>query len=159
MLTIQGTGSSGAGPTMASTKHRAAFVDTRIHDEKIVIFGEHVLVNEMHASFLRGGAYLVTVHDKASVLLCLLISYNAFACRVFKTNRFLSSRASCIAQRVMILLNVELQKMVCRKILAAFGTAIGMLLCVVNFKIFKGRECQGFVVGRKRAFHRCRSAV
>lgn len=140
MLTIQGTGSSGAGPTMASTKHRAAFVDTRIHDEKIVIFGEHVLVNEMHASFLRGGAYLVTVHDKASV-------------------RFLSSRASCIAQRVMILLNVELQKMVCRKILAAFGTAIGMLLCVVNFKIFKGRECQGFVVGWKRAFHRCRSAV
>lgn len=154
MLTMQGTGSSGTGPTMASTKHRAAFVDTRVHDEKIVIFGEHMLINEMHPSLLRGGADLVTVRDKASVLR-LLISC-CIACRLFETNRLLPSRSSCLAQRVVILPNVELQKMVRREIPAAFGTAIGMLLCVVNFKSFKSRKCQGFLVGWKRTFHRCR---
>lgn len=53
---------------MTSTKHGAAFVDTHIHNEEIVIFGKHVLVDEMHASFLGVGADLVTVDDKASVL-------------------------------------------------------------------------------------------
>lgn len=106
MLTMQGTRGSGAGPTMASTKHRAAFVDTRIHDEKIVIFGEHVLVDEVHAPFLRDGADLITVRDKASVLF-LMISY-CISCRVSETNRFLSSRSSRITQRVMILPNMEL---------------------------------------------------
>lgn len=103
---MQGTRGSGAGPTMASTKHRAAFVDTRIHDEKIVIFGEHVLVDEMHAPFLRVGADFFTIRDKASVLF-LLISC-CISCRVLETNRFLSFRSSCLAQRVMILPNVEL---------------------------------------------------
>lgn len=139
MLTMQGTGSSRAVLTIASTKHGAAFVDARIHDQKIVIFGEHVLVNQMHASFFSGEADLVTVRDKAPVL-CLPISY-CIACRVFKTNRFLSSRSSCLAQRVMVLPNVKLQEMGRGKIPAAFGTAIGMLLRVVNLKIFKGRKC------------------
>lgn len=74
MLPIQGTRRSGAGPTMTSTKHGAAFIDARIYDKKIVIFGVHVFVNEMHASFLRSGADPVTVCDKASILY-LLISY------------------------------------------------------------------------------------
>lgn len=59
----------------------------------------------------------------------------------------------------MVLPNVKLEEMVRGKIPAAFRAAIGMLLGVVNLKLFKGGKCQSFGVGWKRAFHHGRSAA
>ena len=53
---------------MPHPEHRAALVDAGVDDEEIIVFGEHVLVGQVHAAFLRGGADFVAVLDEAAVL-------------------------------------------------------------------------------------------
>lgn len=53
---------------MAGPKHRAPLVNSGIHNKEIVIFGEHVFINKVHASFLWIRANFVAAFDKTTVL-------------------------------------------------------------------------------------------
>ena len=49
-------------------EHRASLVNTSVHNQEIVVLGEHVFVYEVHAALLGGGANFVAVGDEATVL-------------------------------------------------------------------------------------------
>ena len=53
---------------MTRPEHRAALVDTGVHYLEVIVLGEHVLVSQVHAAFVRGGTDFVAVFDEASVL-------------------------------------------------------------------------------------------
>ena len=49
-------------------EHGASLVDTGVYNGKVVALGEHVLVGQVHAAFVGGGADFVAVGDEAAVL-------------------------------------------------------------------------------------------
>lgn len=53
---------------MTRSQHRAASIYTRIDDEKVIVLGKHMLVNQMQTSSLRDGADFIAVFDKAFIL-------------------------------------------------------------------------------------------
>ena len=54
---------------LSSPQHSTPFVDARVDNQEIVVFGEEMFVaGEVHATFLRGGAKFVAILDKAAVL-------------------------------------------------------------------------------------------
>lgn len=46
----------------------------------------------------------------------------------------------------MILPNVQAQEMIRWKVLAAFGTAMSVVLRIMNFKLFEGGKCEGITM-------------
>lgn len=71
-----------------------------IYDPEVVRLRKEMLVNEMQTPFLRRGAFLVTVFDEASISL-LTFGLQGFS------------------ERIVILINMQSQKVSSREILAA----------------------------------------
>jgi hypothetical protein len=66
------------------------------------------------------------------------ISYGYITEDLGKTHRLLTSVFTSSQQRIMILLDVEVQEMICGKILAAFRASVYMVLRIVDFVFFVG---------------------
>ena len=96
---------------------------------EIVDFGESMLVNKMPAPFLRSRALLLTPFNEAAISL-------------------LTSGLKLLPKRIVVLMNVEGQKMGGRKVLAARGASIQMVFRVMDLKRVDGREIHSMAVGR-----------
>lgn len=67
------------------------------------------------------------------------------------THSLITSGSSSFVDRVMILGNVKLQKVLAGKILVAFGTAIRVNFSIVDIVVFVRRERDGCLMRCKRA--------
>ena len=62
--------SSCRAPARMSSRpeHRTSAIDTIIYHVEIVVFGEHMFIDNMHSSFLWGGTFSIAFLNKAGVL-------------------------------------------------------------------------------------------
>lgn len=88
-------------------------VDARVHDEEVVVFGEGMGVYAVEAAFEGGTAVAGAGGEEAGVC-------------------FLSPFPSRGTDRVMILCDVEMQKVLIGKIAMAFCTAVHVRLLVMH---------------------------
>ena len=111
----------------------------------------------MHPSFLWRRADLVAVFNEASILQpAVSHQNNPYACTPFwRTHRLLLLRPPRVLQRIMILTNMQPQKMFRRKILPTLRTPMCMHFRVVYLEFFKRRERERLRVRWEGAFHYC----
>ena len=84
-----------------------------VDDEKVIVAGKTMLVYEMHVPLLSCQADLVAALDEAG-------------------EGLFASITACGYQRVVVLRDVQGQKMISRKVLPTFEAAINVKLLVVD---------------------------
>lgn len=119
---------------MSRPKHRAAFINSVVDDEVVVIFREEVFRLKVHPAFLRSRTDLLTVLDKASVLRIDRFSKDLTCSGGPWTYRLLFSSLLCLDQRVVVLADMETEEMIGREVLVTFGAAVGVDLSIVHLE-------------------------
>lgn len=104
-----------------------------------------MLVCKVHSPLLRGGTDFITTLHKA---LILRTSSIAAIERTVQTYGLLPFGPSRFTQRIMILRDMQPQKMLRREVLTAFRTSVRVDFRVVDLEFFEGGEIKR-VVRRK----------
>lgn len=117
---------------------------------------KHVFIYEMESSFLRRRAFPLTCLNEAAILFIRIPSLDRFTKHSglnWQAHSLFSPRSPRCRQWIMILLDVKVQNVARRKVLATLRTSIDMGLAIMDLIVFVRRKREDFPMRWEGTLH------